>query len=72
MNSMLIQIERQFGLLTSVVGLINGSFDIGYLLLIVPLSYYGTKLHRPIRVGVDCLFMSLACFITSLPHFLMG
>lgn len=31
MISMLMQIERQFGIPTSIVGLINGSFEIGEL-----------------------------------------
>uniref|UniRef100_A0A8C6HKE0 Solute carrier organic anion transporter family member n=1 Tax=Mus spicilegus TaxID=10103 RepID=A0A8C6HKE0_MUSSI len=72
MKSMLLQIERQFGLLTSTVGLITGSFSMGMLLVIIPVSYFGTKLHRPIMIGVGCMFMGLGCFIISLPHFLMG
>ncbi|XP_070125213.1 solute carrier organic anion transporter family member 1A2 isoform X6 [Equus przewalskii] len=71
MNSMLTQIERQFNIPTSVVGFINGSFEIGNLLLIVFVSYFGTKLHRPIMIGVGCVVMSLGCFLQSLPHFFM-
>ncbi|XP_031236904.1 solute carrier organic anion transporter family member 1A4-like [Mastomys coucha] len=70
--SMLTQIERQFGIPTSVVGLINGSFEIGNLLLIIFVSYFGMKLHRPIMIGVGCAIMGLGCFIMSLPHFLIG
>ncbi|XP_052028724.1 solute carrier organic anion transporter family member 1A4 [Apodemus sylvaticus] len=72
MNSMLTQIERQFGIPTSIVGLINGSFEIGNLLLIIFVSYFGTKLHRPIMIGLGCAVMGLGCFLISLPHFLMG
>ncbi|XP_021044522.2 solute carrier organic anion transporter family member 1A1 [Mus pahari] len=71
MNSMLTQIERQFGIPTSVVGFINGSFEIGNLLLIIFVSYFGKKLHRPITIGVGCVVMGLGCFLMSLPHFLM-
>ncbi|XP_049639845.1 solute carrier organic anion transporter family member 1A2 [Suncus etruscus] len=71
MNSMLTQIERQFNIPTSLVGFINGSFEIGNLLLIIFVSYFGTKLHRPIMIGVGCLVMGLGCFLQSLPHFLM-
>ncbi|XP_028735713.1 solute carrier organic anion transporter family member 1A2 [Peromyscus leucopus] len=71
MNSMLTQIERQFDIPTSTVGFINGSFEIGNLLLIIFVSYFGTKLHRPIVIGVGCAVMGLGCFIISLPHFLM-
>lgn len=72
MNTMLTQIERQFDIPTSIVGFINGSFEIGNLLLIIFVSYFGTKLHRPIMIGVGCVIMGLGCFLMSLPHFLMG
>ncbi|XP_028613402.1 solute carrier organic anion transporter family member 1A1 isoform X2 [Grammomys surdaster] len=72
MNSMLTQIERQFDIPTSIVGLINGSFEIGNLVLIIFVSYFGRKLHRPIMIGVGCVLMGLGCFLMSLPHFLMG
>ncbi|XP_066120685.1 solute carrier organic anion transporter family member 1A2 isoform X1 [Saccopteryx bilineata] len=71
MNSMLTQIERQFNIPTSLVGFINGSFEIGNLFLIIFVSYFGTKLHRPIMIGIGCVVMGLGCFLQSLPHFLM-
>ncbi|XP_057618122.1 solute carrier organic anion transporter family member 1A5-like isoform X1 [Chionomys nivalis] len=72
MISMLTQIERQFNIPASVVGFINGSFETGNLLLIVFVSYFGSKLHRPIMIGAGCAVMGLGCFLISLPHFLMG
>nr|XP_048288492.1 solute carrier organic anion transporter family member 1A4-like [Myodes glareolus]XP_048288493.1 solute carrier organic anion transporter family member 1A4-like [Myodes glareolus]XP_048288494.1 solute carrier organic anion transporter family member 1A4-like [Myodes glareolus]XP_048288495.1 solute carrier organic anion transporter family member 1A4-like [Myodes glareolus]XP_048288497.1 solute carrier organic anion transporter family member 1A4-like [Myodes glareolus]XP_048288498.1 solute car len=72
MNSMLTQIERQFNIPTSIVGFINGSFEIGNLFFIIFVSYFGTKLHRPVVIGVGCVVMGLGCFLISLPHFLMG
>ncbi|XP_057624941.1 solute carrier organic anion transporter family member 1A5-like isoform X3 [Chionomys nivalis] len=44
----------------------------GSLLLIIFVSYFGTKLHRPIMIGAGCMVMGLGCFLISLPHFLMG
>ncbi|KAK7833974.1 hypothetical protein U0070_004955 [Myodes glareolus] len=72
MVSMLTQIERQFNIPTYVAGFINGSFEIGNLLLIIFVSYFGSKLHRPIMIGTGCVVMGLGCFLISLPHFLMG
>ncbi|XP_060240390.1 solute carrier organic anion transporter family member 1A5-like isoform X2 [Meriones unguiculatus] len=72
MNSMLTQIERRFSLPTSIVGVISGSFEMGNLLLIIFVSYFGRKMHRPIIIGVGCAVMGLGCFLISLPHFLMG
>nr|KAF6370597.1 solute carrier organic anion transporter family member 1A2 [Myotis myotis] len=71
MNSMLTQIERQFNIPTSLVGFINGSFEIGNLFLIIFVSYFGTKFHRPRMIGIGCAVMGLGCFLQSLPHFLM-
>ncbi|XP_054447343.1 solute carrier organic anion transporter family member 1A2 isoform X2 [Pteronotus mesoamericanus] len=70
-NSILTQIERQFNIPTSLVGFINGSFEIGNLFLIIFVSYFGTKLHRPIMIGIGCTVMGLGCFLQTLPHFLM-
>ncbi|XP_023574702.1 solute carrier organic anion transporter family member 1A2 [Octodon degus] len=47
------------------------NFFLGNLLLIIFVSYFGTKLHRPIMIGVGCAIMGLGCFLISLPHFLM-
>ncbi|XP_072509653.1 solute carrier organic anion transporter family member 1A2 [Notamacropus eugenii] len=71
LNSILTQVERQFNLSTTLVGLINGSFEIGNLLLMVFVSYFGTKMHRPILIAMGCMTMGIGCFLQSLPHFLM-
>ncbi|XP_020666992.3 solute carrier organic anion transporter family member 1A2 isoform X1 [Pogona vitticeps] len=72
MNSMLTQIERRFNIPASLVGVINGSFEIGNLLVIAFVSYLGSKLHRPRMIALGCAVMGLGCFLISLPHFLMG
>uniref|UniRef100_A0A8D0FQZ4 Solute carrier organic anion transporter family member n=1 Tax=Strix occidentalis caurina TaxID=311401 RepID=A0A8D0FQZ4_STROC len=54
MNSMYTQIEKQFNIPSSLVGIINGSFEIGNLLLIAFVSYFGAKLHRPRIIALEC------------------
>ncbi|EMP25016.1 Solute carrier organic anion transporter family member 1A6 [Chelonia mydas] len=71
MNSMLTQIERRFNIPASLVGIINGSFEIGNLLMIAFVSYFGAKLHRPRIITLGCTVMSFGCLLISLPHFLM-
>ncbi|XP_025024173.1 solute carrier organic anion transporter family member 1A2 isoform X1 [Python bivittatus] len=71
-NSMLTQIERRFNIPASLVGVINGSFEMGDLLVIVFVSYLGAKLHRPRLIALGCAAMGLGCFLIALPHFLMG
>nr|XP_042704873.1 solute carrier organic anion transporter family member 1A2 isoform X2 [Chrysemys picta bellii] len=71
MNSMLTQIERRFNIPASLVGIINGSFEIGNLLVIAFVSYFGAKLHRPRIIALGCTVMCFGCLLISLPHFLM-
>uniref|UniRef100_A0A670KL65 Solute carrier organic anion transporter family member n=1 Tax=Podarcis muralis TaxID=64176 RepID=A0A670KL65_PODMU len=72
MNSMLTQIERRFNIPASLVGVINGSFEMGNLLVIPFVSYLGSKLHRPRMIAIGCIVMGFGCFLIALPHFLMG
>ncbi|XP_035875165.1 solute carrier organic anion transporter family member 1B3-like isoform X2 [Phyllostomus discolor] len=72
MKSSITQIERRFDLSSSVVGIIDGSFEIGNLLVILFVSYFGSKLHRPRIIGIGCLIMGIGSIVTALPHFFMG
>ncbi|XP_036876236.1 solute carrier organic anion transporter family member 1B3-like isoform X1 [Manis javanica] len=72
MKSSIIQIERRFDIPSSVAGLIDGSFEIGNLFVIVFVSYFGSKLHRPKIIGLGCLIMGTGSILTALPHFFMG
>ncbi|XP_017350201.1 solute carrier organic anion transporter family member 1C1 [Ictalurus punctatus] len=72
MKSSVTQIERRFDIASSQIGFIDGSFEIGNLLVIAFVSYFGAKLHRPRLIGVGCLIMAVGSFITALPHFLQG
>ncbi|XP_061494424.1 solute carrier organic anion transporter family member 1C1-like isoform X2 [Rhineura floridana] len=72
MKSVMTQIERRFEIPSFVVGLIDGSFEIGNLLVLVLVSYLGAKVHRPKVIAVGCLIMSFGSFVSVVPHFLMG
>ncbi|XP_053112159.1 solute carrier organic anion transporter family member 1C1 [Hemicordylus capensis] len=72
LKSTITQIERRFDLPSSLVGLIDGSFEIGNLLIITLVSYFGAKLHRPKIIGAGCLIMSVGTFLIAMPHFFMG
>uniref|UniRef100_A0A8B9RAZ5 Solute carrier organic anion transporter family member n=1 Tax=Astyanax mexicanus TaxID=7994 RepID=A0A8B9RAZ5_ASTMX len=72
MKSSVVQIERRFDIPSSLIGFIDGSFEIGNLLIIAFVSYFGAKLHRPRLIGVGCLVMAVSSFITALPHFFQG
>ncbi|OXB70463.1 UNVERIFIED_CONTAM: hypothetical protein H355_009899 [Colinus virginianus] len=72
MKSMSSQIERRFEISSSIVGIIDGSFELGNLMVMVLVSYLGPRVHRPKVIAVGCLIMSLGAFLSVMPQFLMG
>uniref|UniRef100_A0A4W4G652 Solute carrier organic anion transporter family member n=1 Tax=Electrophorus electricus TaxID=8005 RepID=A0A4W4G652_ELEEL len=71
-KSTITQIERRFEISSSVVGTIDGSFEMGNLLVITFVSYFGAKFHRPRIIGAGLLLMGMGTLLMALPHFLMG
>uniref|UniRef100_A0AAX7TA61 Solute carrier organic anion transporter family member n=1 Tax=Astatotilapia calliptera TaxID=8154 RepID=A0AAX7TA61_ASTCA len=72
MKSSITQIERRFDIPSSLIGVIDGSFEMGNLLIIAFVSYFGAKLHRPRLIGIGCLIMAVGSFLVALPHFFQG
>ncbi|XP_062472768.1 solute carrier organic anion transporter family member 1C1 [Pezoporus occidentalis] len=72
LKSTITQIERRFDIPSSLVGVIDGGFEIGNLLIIILVSYFGAKLHRPRIIGAGCLIMSAGTFLIAMPQFFMG
>uniref|UniRef100_A0A671SD98 Solute carrier organic anion transporter family member 1C1-like n=1 Tax=Sinocyclocheilus anshuiensis TaxID=1608454 RepID=A0A671SD98_9TELE len=69
-KSTITQIERRFEIPSSTVGIIDGSFEMGNLLVITVVSYFGSKFHRPKIIGV--LLMGVGTLLMALPHFIMS
>uniref|UniRef100_A0A8C6X3J3 Solute carrier organic anion transporter family member n=1 Tax=Naja naja TaxID=35670 RepID=A0A8C6X3J3_NAJNA len=72
MKSSFTQLERRFGIASSTAGFIDGGFEMGNLLVIAFVSYFGAKCHRPKIIAIGCFIMSLGSFLMALPHFFMG
>ncbi|KAM9853069.1 solute carrier organic anion transporter family member 1C1 [Aulostomus maculatus] len=72
MKSTITQLERRFDIPSYLIGVIDGSFEIGNLFVIAFVSYFGAKLHRPKIIAVGCVLMSIGTFIIALPHFVIG
>ncbi|KAL8222292.1 UNVERIFIED_CONTAM: hypothetical protein K2H54_075384, partial [Gekko kuhli] len=72
MKSSVTQLERRFSISSSTAGFVDGGFEMGNLLVIAFVSYYGAKLHRPRVIALGCFVMSLGSFLTAVPHFFMG
>ncbi|XP_059112975.1 solute carrier organic anion transporter family member 1C1 isoform X4 [Peromyscus eremicus] len=71
LKSTITQIERRFEISSSLVGIIDGSFEIGNLLVITFVSYFGAKLHRPKLIGAGCLVMGMGTMLIAVPQFFM-
>lgn len=67
---MLTTLERRFNLQSADVGVIASSFEIGNLVLILFVSYFGAKAHRPRLIGCGGIIMALGALLSALPEFL--
>ncbi|XP_056311155.1 solute carrier organic anion transporter family member 1C1-like [Danio aesculapii] len=70
-KSAITQIERRFEIPSSTVGIIDGSFEMGNMLVITLVSYIGAKFHRPKIIGAGVLLMGIGTLLMASPHFIM-
>ncbi|NWU86804.1 SO2B1 protein, partial [Onychorhynchus coronatus] len=72
LKSSISTIERRYGLSSRTSGLLASFNEVGNTLLIVFISYFGSRVHRPRFIGAGAILVSLAGFLMSLPHFITG
>uniref|UniRef100_A0A8C6ZQ94 Solute carrier organic anion transporter family member 2B1 n=1 Tax=Nothoprocta perdicaria TaxID=30464 RepID=A0A8C6ZQ94_NOTPE len=59
LKSTISTIERRYGLSSQTTGLLTSFNEVGNTLLIVLLSYFGSRVHRPRFIGCGAILVSL-------------
>lgn len=72
MKSSISTIERRYGLSSQKSGLLAAFNEVGNTVLIVFVSFFGSRVHRPRFIGGGALLACLASLLMAMPHFLSG
>ena len=70
LKSVITSIEKRFGLDSKTAGFMSSGFEIGNLIVILPVSYFGRRIHRPRAIAVGVWFMIAGGMLLAVPHWL--
>uniref|UniRef100_A0A8C5ASJ1 Solute carrier organic anion transporter family, member 2B1 n=1 Tax=Gadus morhua TaxID=8049 RepID=A0A8C5ASJ1_GADMO len=70
LKSSVSTIERRYGFTSQELGLLVAFNEVGNVMLIMFVSFFGSRVHRPRLIGAGALLASVSSLIIALPHFL--
>jgi len=70
LKSVITSIEKRFQISSTKAGLISSGFEIGNLLVILPISYLGSRVNRPRAIGVGSIVMMIGGVLLAIPHWI--
>jgi len=71
-SAVIPQIERRFGLSSSLSGFIRNVDNVGYMVVIMAVSHLGRYANKPRILTVSSLLSALSILVFAVPHFIYG
>lgn len=70
LKSSISTVEKRFGLSSQTSGLLAAFNEVGNVSLILFVSYFGSRVHRPRMIGCGAILVAVAGLLMALPHFI--